>query len=397
MNKLGAILYNIFLALLRTVYKTLCIIVKQKKNKIILYSYPDASDSSGELFLNLVKNRENLVIIWLCECPKKVQKRLRVKVKNSTNKVVVKRKRSISGVLHFCTAKYAFTTTTFYPFFVIGYGPKVISLWHGMPIKKVGVYQGAPIASANFDYVLSTSKLYSSVMAKAFQTPKDCVLNFGLPRNDALLVPDPKIRSFLEKEFNIKKDKRLYFWLPTYRVTLNKYGLKDSSEKKSFLDEWDDNFFETLSERAKVNDVTIIIKLHPADQLNKGFPCIDEENIKIIRSVEWERMGIQLYSALAVSDGLISDLSSVLVDYMITGKPIAITIHSLDNYTRGLVPEVSSMLDEFFHITGQSTFLDFLRQDRAYGIINDEVRYLYNEQSITRENSCARLIEYFDI
>lgn len=47
-------------------------------------------------------------------------------------------------------------------------------------------------------------------------------------------------------------------------------------------------------------------------------------------------MNIQLYELLAGSDALITDYSSVYFDYLLTNKPIGITIDDIENYRNTL-------------------------------------------------------------
>ena len=78
----------------------------------------------------------------------------------------------------------------------------------------------------------------------------------------------------------------------------------------------------------------IIVKLHPFDLLNDGDVHIDHESIRLLTSAQWEATGIQLYDLVAASDALITDISSVFIDYLHTGNPIGIMGFDGARYTR---------------------------------------------------------------
>lgn len=381
--------------IMRALYKSACTVLKQDEKKLTFYSFPDAADNSWHLFCYLVERCEHMKFVWICENPDAVTKRLKRTCNNSKNEVEVLGKYSFRALLQFCSSHCAFTTTTFYPFTVSGYGPLVISLWHGMPIKRLGAYDKTlqPEGGA-IDYLISSSDLFSGIMARAFAVPENLVLRVGLPRNDALLRGKDEVEAKLRNRLDIQSREKIVFWLPTYRRSAPRYGLVDGVTQ-SFLDEWGAGFLTRLDQAARDRGVTIIIKLHPADQLNAEQQDYDFSHIRVLRSVCWESLDVDLYDALAVSDGLISDISSVLVDYMVTGKSIAVTVSSLDNYTRGVTPGVEAIFDEFFHISDESNFVYFLSDLSPVGnhTLNGYGRY--NEQAITRHSACRAIAENF--
>lgn len=387
----------LMVSLLKALYILICFFPIKRKGKITFYSYPDASDNSWYVYNFLAKNYKNKLFIWLCENPKEVKRRLEKPIAGTGNDLLVKGKRSIAGVCHFCTSDFAFTTTTFYPFFIPGHGPTVVGVWHGMPIKTIGTYKGSRIQSANFDYLVSTSELFTRVMGEAFELDQKAIINSGLPRNDALLSFNSEMRDDIFCKLKIADKSKLLFWLPTYRISDEKYGLVDSKSSKCFLDDWEDGFLSRLNETASHANTVVIIKLHPADQLNSMEQGDEYTNVRLLTSRDWECLEIDLYHALSVSDALISDVSSVLVDYMVRKKPIAVTVSMLSSYDRGLIEDVAPMLEYFYQIESEDELLTFVEGGDELELLDATIYEQYNSQAVSRMSACKELIDVLGV
>ena len=82
----------------------------------------------------------------------------------------------------------------------------------------------------------------------------------------------------------------------------------------------------------------LIVKPHPMDA--KAFDnVIGFSNIITITNEKLMQSGVQLYELLAETDGLLSDYSSVVIDYLILQKPIVMVMSDITEYknSRGLV------------------------------------------------------------
>lgn len=63
----------------------------------------------------------------------------------------------------------------------------MVNLWHGMPIKAIGLLDGKSKEDICYsDYLIATSEFYRKIMADPFDMHLDQVLTVGLPRNDVL-------------------------------------------------------------------------------------------------------------------------------------------------------------------------------------------------------------------
>jgi len=88
---------------------------------------------------------------------------------------------------------------------------------------------------------------------------------------------------------------------------------------------------------SKINSLCVI-KLHPMDVLkSKDFK--DYSNLSIIDNSNFLEKGISLYSVLNSADLLLTDFSSIYIDYLLLNKPIGFVVSDYKDYfnSRGFV------------------------------------------------------------
>ncbi len=337
------------------------------KNKpaVVFISFPDLADNSWQLFLHINRHYRDYDLIWLCSDLPAAQRKLVALDINHHNRVLLVKKNSVAGLLHFAKAKVVFHTHGTYFFTRKAYQSCVVNLWHGMQIKTVGYLDNkTKYEVAYCDYTISTSAFHRTKMAQAFGLDESKVLLSGQPRNDALLTPSARAQAMFYAAFNIEADNNVIFWLPTYRAS-NVGDIRVDSASMSFMDDFPEGFFHELNSVLAKKKQTLIIKLHPMDIENTNISLCEAtfSHIKILNQQTWALSPIELYQALAFSSGLISDVSSVVVDYSITGKPIAVVSQAVLDYSRDFVPGLSkaSFLQTFFNVSNMATFKQFLQ------------------------------------
>jgi len=379
--------------LVSMIYQLLCVFTPRFKNKIIFVSYPDAADNCWHIYRYILENMDGYNLIWLCSNKDKVEHKIfEINKYKSNNKIAVYNKFSLYGLLSFFTAAYVFHTHGTYFFVKKNNRVKIINLWHGMPIKAIGFLDGKQKHDVAYgDYLLSTSDFFSSFMSEAFAVPKENVLPFGLPRNDVLMLDNKMLTNDVYNILNIQKDNRIIFWLPTFRMSMAG-DIRSDSTSQSFLDDWDENLFDHLDEIAKKKKVTVIIKIHPMDQLNFE-QLTSTNNVRVIKSQEWQNLGLDLYDALSCSSGLISDVSSVLLDYICSNKPIAVTKSTKNQYTRKILFNLDDFSKECFVINRLDDLTRFISTVDSM-LINYTLLRKYN--AVTK-NSIPEILNYFDI
>lgn len=314
-------------------------IIPKNKKLVIFSSFPDFSDNAFAMYIHMInKYKNNYQYIWLTSKNDSLSdyEKLIDNYNNTNIKIYPKiyKKNTLKGLLLYFRAKYVFYTHGMYPGVLIPQSHIVVNLWHGMPLKKIGYYEEDKTTKyriARFKYTISTSKFYQNIMAKVFKVDNKNVLISGLPRNDFMFKNYPKVDDIILK--NIKTTSKMIIWLPTYRSS--KIGEIRQNGQSVFDNICGDDFI-ALNAILKEKDITFVIKPHPMEQLKiyKNF-----SNIKIIDNKELEILGINLYSLLKYTDLLITDYSSVFIDFLLTKKPIYFFVPDKDIYdsSRGFI------------------------------------------------------------
>ena len=84
--------------------------------------------------------------------------------------------------------------------------------------------------------------------------------------------------------------------------------------------------------------IQLVVKPHPMDadrRRGQGIVTVTDEDLL--------RAGVTLYGLLGQSRGLVTDYSSVWVDYLLVDRPMAFLVPDRDRYDRRLLP--SDVLD----------------------------------------------------
>ena len=307
-----------------------------KDEVIVFSSTPDYSDNSKALSDYLVSNDydKRYKIYWLVDdvdkyiCQNgKSQVRFLPRV---INHIISEMPfRTIKVCL---TAKYVFSThANRIPKSMSLRGQKYIYLWHGCGYKD----NNKEVRNGNlFDLCLVPGPLFVKTKARFWNTDEEKFLPIGYPRYDWLKNPSPEAKS---QYLNEKSDcKKVILWMPTYRNPTHGYVKENGITQFPILNsrtEW-----KALDDYCVSQSVKLLIKLHPLQKMyDIDFSLL--RNIKVIPQDYFTSRSINMYEFISLTDGLISDYSSVAVDYLLVNKPIAFTLDDYGKYKekRGFV------------------------------------------------------------
>lgn len=212
-----------------------------------------------------------------------------------------------------------------------------VNLWHGIPIKKMGVFQtrikqkngrtiSRPVSARKLnqhDFLIASSMHDAVVMSACFQMTPDKVLNSGLPRNDWLdyqfpLPPD--LQQQFEKIEQLKAGRKLLLYTPTFR-----------DKQKDFLPLSVDEIKDLIAQ-LKQHNAVLGLRLHPVSEglvqgLSSELGYLDFSSLKFPE--------VQLL--LKATDVLLTDYSSTCLDFCLTGKPSISYCPDLAEYSRGFL------------------------------------------------------------
>jgi len=298
--------------------------VPKAKKQVVFCSFPDYSDNARAVYEEMIRRGmdKQYRITWL----------LNGAAPDTLPPERCCRQHSFKGMWRYFRAKYVFHTHGLFG----NCPPKrqtVASLWHGMPLKTIMKLDATHPADEvfRFTYTIATSPLFQDVMARAFDcAPAQCLLT-GQPRNDALFEQSDVLRQMgIDREaFD-----RLFLWMPTYRRSaigdVRCDGNGGAEEGVAFLT---GEQLAALNEELAGMNSLMLIKLHP---MQVAIPAENREysHIRFLRKTP----GL-LYHLVGAADALLTDCSSVYMDYLLLDRPIGFVFDDMAQYeaNRGFV------------------------------------------------------------
>lgn len=323
--------------MIKKIVKFLSLFLKTNPENIVYVSFPDLSDNSFAMFCYILNNHNSYKNIWLVDCieqKEKYEKLIKNYSKFKNYKIV--KKSSLKGLYYFFTSKYVFHTHGIYNKFPLLNKQININLWHGMPLKNIGHLDNNLIVPKS-NFTIATSNKFKNIMQKAFKLDDNQVIVSGLSRNDFLFTDKYSLLDVIPSKKTIFRNTIL--WMPTYRKSAIGDIRVDGGEEEmnEFLSE---NFLNELNNfLSKINSLCVI-KLHPMDVL-KPDKFKEYSHVSIIDNSNFIEKGISLYSVLNSADLLLTDFSSIYIDFLLLNKPIGFVISDYKDYfnSRGFVFE----------------------------------------------------------
>lgn len=305
-------------------------LVPPKPRQVCFISSPDLSDNAWAFFRYLAKHASHEVEwVWLVANIQASRQKL-LEMHGTERNVRIARKRTLTGLFLFLRSKYTFHTHGHYHFFRGSKRRTIVNLWHGMPLKTIELLD--PIARRTpfySDYAISTSAFFQKVIAQAFGLPESRVLISGLPRNDVLRVKSP-----IPRYLALPEHTRVAVWMPTFRRSF--FGDVRADSKSDVITS---DLLKTVDHLLSNTQTVCILKLHPMDHLN-GSLNETFTNIRVLRAADDNGKHDYYEELLAAADCLVTDFSSVFIDFALTRRPIGFYIPDRDRYTRGFIDDV---------------------------------------------------------
>ena len=221
----------------------------------------------------------------------------------------------------------------------------VINLWHGIPLKRFGyasldtVGQRESIAAINgaCRAVISSSRIDAMAMAAAFYplTYEDIWVT-GLPRNDHILCPEERLPADLAAALDELREelagRRLVLFLPTFRNGQAEDAYAFNAAELDRLAGWMERHGAVLG-----------VREHMADRSGTYTTALGSIGAIDLSAARFPDLEV-LYR---LADGLVSDYSSCMLDFSMTGRPIISFAYDLEHYAeveRGLFYDLDHVL-----------------------------------------------------
>lgn len=197
----------------------------------------------------------------------------------------------------------------------------VIHLGHGTPLKNIGLAEKDAsflkkiyykINNTNISYSLACTDYVGQIIQKCMGFGKNKVLINGYPRIDPLFEKPLESEDLTKDTFNI-------LYAPTWRhyseVKLFPFSDYDAKKLEDFLVK---------------NNIKIYIRFHPAFEANLPKEILSIKNICLFSASKYP----EIMDYINCFDSLITDYSSIYLDYMVLEKPILFLPYDLDEYEK---------------------------------------------------------------
>ena len=308
--------------------------VVPKSPLLVILTIPDGDDQGAGLCWLLQERGYRLPVVWLTDGdPKELAVWSRRRGLNLPTLRFLKR-RTVLGFWYFLRARWLFYTHGGYFSLRPPRAKNVVNLWHGMPIKRIwSDLLGSTVPQPTF--LLSTSPFFSDVLMRASGFSADRMLVSGLPRNDFLTRSRAAVSSAGRRLRG--EAERLIVFLPTYRKSKLGFITDDGVETGQVLG-LEPADADRLHAWLKTHRCKLVVKPHPMS-VTAGMSFPSDGQWEMVDETWLLREGIGLYELLSQADLLVTDVSSVAVDFLITGRPQIFYFPDVEKYrqTRGFL------------------------------------------------------------
>lgn len=330
-NELVAkVLYRVFYGVSKWF---ICTFIPVNRKKFMFVSKPSFSDNGKALYEYLLEINKDVEYVWLINDDLKNDK---LDYKNTI--FILNAHQPFSSMYHTLTSGIVFFTHDS----PVGYygkrkGQMVINLWHGCGYKDSIKRDKSWMDRKQCDYSLVPGPIFVETKSKAWQCEKQTILPIGYPRYDLLMKDNISAKQYCD---SIRKGNRyIVFWMPTFRNSTSGYYPESNIDSEYDLLPLSSNQeLIELNEYCCKQNVQILVKRHPS-QIKYSCEDLVLTNIEFISNNDLNKHDIDLYSLLHYADALISDYSSVSVDFLLLNRPIAFCLSDYESYKskRGFV------------------------------------------------------------
>ncbi|MBF6633088.1 MAG: CDP-glycerol glycerophosphotransferase family protein, partial [Planococcus sp. (in: Bacteria)] len=240
------------------------------------------------------------------------------------------------SIYHLATAKYVFVDNYAGVLSVIRFRQEVkcIQLWHAAgAIKKFGWSDPETSARSErakqrfqqvydrFQYIPVGSQQMADIFSESFHVDQSHFIYTGVPQTDFYFDKAAKENAYakLIERYPIIAGKKVVLYAPTFRKN-SLHSMKVQLEVSEFLEKMDGDYVLMIRLHPSVQEVTNIVD-HPRVLLATDYPHLSD--------------------LLIVSDILITDYSSIPVEFSLLGKKMIFYTYDLEDYgkTQGIWAE----------------------------------------------------------
>lgn len=193
-----------------------------------------------------------------------------------------------------------------------------LNTWHGPAINLMGnaVADRSDFKWDHIDRFCISGDYEREIITRDFLVKPESLLLSGLPRNDELYNADPEKISGLRKKFGVPEGKKIVLYAPTWRDSTDggaSYEMAPPIDFSKWKQVLGDDY--VIFVRAHIN-TTKLLGIEYDDVIRNGsdHPAVND--------------------LLLIADYLVSDYSSIIMDYSILCRPIICFGYDYEEYNR---------------------------------------------------------------
>lgn len=293
-------------------FMTLSLFFKKRHDVVVFgaLSYDSYRGNSKALFEFLQTNDCSVNAVWLCTNKKTYNA---IKAAGYSAFFIY----SPKGLYYYLVAGQFVVSSIFS--YIIPFRRRIIQLWHGVPLKKI-VYDDCKskfrlkknsliqrLQVGFYDYFLALSDTNVNQIKSAFGDNAKNIVISGYPANDQFF------------ETSIKSSGKRCIYAPTFR-----------DNNSDLLENLNKLFNSSLPEFLVDENIELLIKLHPYSRLdNMTLNKLNKHpNLRLVNA------DVDINSILKDCDVLITDYSSVFIDFLLLDRPIVFLVFDLEMYLK---------------------------------------------------------------
>lgn len=366
-----------------------------KKECLLFSSFPDYSGNSKALYEYLKAQKTKMELVWVCY--------------NEKNKEVFEAERVNYVMYRSEEFEQAMEKVTMI-FDTHGAlledkreGQIYINLWHGFGPKSSGWFLDEKTMAPQdldylrnmeeqTDYIVVPSRFWQAIFSGLFHVHMHRILPLGLARCDKLFSSKGKENLQKMVPEPLKNYQKIIGYLPTFRKGCNR---EDGDFTKNIFNfpSYNENDFLSYLEK---NQILLVIKLHPSEET--AITKVDHPNVCYLNDQTLTHLNLTIYDLLNAFDLVISDYSSIYIEYLNLKRPVMFVHPDMKTYRkkRTLIFE-----NEEFWFPGPQTKNIEEFQTELLKLLEDTTYYQKEREKFTRlmntedgKGNCERIYHY---
>ena len=365
-----------------------------KKLNITFCSFPDYAGNAKALY-EYMRDKYDFHYTWIVYNEKSVE----VLRKSGVHAILI-------GTDEF--KKYISKTDVFFTTHANLAGDKIktkkgiyIELWHGIGPKPLGFLTNNPtkkdydwysFLSETLDYVIVPNEFWRVIFSSFFNMKPERILPLGFPMQREIMLSNGKENLANLLDVDLSKYSKIIYYMPTFKKGCGR-GVEANINADNILNlkPYDEEMFlKYLND----NDILLVVKRHPSDECE--YKIIGNDNIKNIDDVMLFTKGYNINNILNAADILITDYSSLCLEFSMLGRPsVYLTTDAMEYMNnRGIIFGNFDFWTDKFKCDNIDMLLKYLdtlinEKNKNYNL-NNKIMYNNNDD----DGGCARICNF---